>query len=100
MAFSVFGSSMGDCRVNISLVDPTVFVSSTENLLVEWGVGFTIDLPENLSPDFLLFGLLGLFGNLPCIHCHCHGLSHKAFDVHFGQSGQPNPLLPRLHAGM
>jgi len=34
MAFSVFGSSMGDCRVNISLVDPTVLISSTENLLV------------------------------------------------------------------
>src|SRR5882672_1013313 len=49
MAFSVFGSSTGDCGVNISLVDPTVLVSSTENLLVEWGVGFTIDLPENPS---------------------------------------------------
>src|SRR5467141_3496109 len=49
MAFSVFGSSMDDCGVNISLVDPTVLVSSTENLLVEWGMGFTIDLPENLS---------------------------------------------------
>ena len=49
MAFSVLGSSTGNCRVNISLVDPTVLVSNTENLLVEWGVGFTIDLPENLS---------------------------------------------------
>src|SRR6266850_249973 len=48
-AFSVFGSSTGDCGVNISLVDPTVLVSSTENLLVEWGMGFTIDLPENPS---------------------------------------------------
>ena len=45
MAFSVFGSSMGDCGVNISLVDPTVLISSTENLLVEWGMGFTVDLP-------------------------------------------------------
>src|SRR5882672_4979972 len=48
-AFSVFSSSTGDCGVNISLVDPTVLVSSTENLLVERGVGFTIDPPENLS---------------------------------------------------
>src|SRR5882672_7398889 len=53
MAFSVFGSSMGDCRVNMSLVDPTVLISSAENLLVEWGMGFTIDLPENLSLSFL-----------------------------------------------
>ena len=50
-AFSVFGSSTGDCGVNISLVDPTVLVSSTENLLVEQGVGFTVDLPENPSPS-------------------------------------------------
>src|SRR5882672_10388401 len=48
-AFLVFSSSTGDCGVNISLVDPTVLVSSTENLLVELGMGFTIDLPENLS---------------------------------------------------
>ena len=32
---SVFGSVVtGDCGVNISLVDPTVLVSKTENLLV------------------------------------------------------------------
>src|SRR5882672_11484535 len=49
MAFSVLSSSMGDCRVNISLVDPTVLISNTENLLVEQGVGFTIDQPENPS---------------------------------------------------
>jgi len=42
--FSVL--STDDCWVNISLVDPTVLVSSTENLLVERGVGFTVDLPE------------------------------------------------------
>ena len=54
MAFLVFSSSMGDCRVNISLVDPTVLVSSTENLLVEWGMGFTVDLPENPSPTLWL----------------------------------------------
>src|SRR5882672_3931472 len=49
MAFSVLSSSMGDCEVNISLVDPTVLVSNTENLLVKQGVGFTIDWPENPS---------------------------------------------------
>src|SRR5882672_2156689 len=99
MAFSVFGSSTGDCGVNISLVDPTVLISSTENLSVEWGVGFTIDLPENPSPSFLTLWLAQSFGNLHFIHCCCHGLSHEAFYVHFGQSGRPNPLLPRLHAG-
>src|SRR5882672_10989793 len=57
MAFSFFGSLTGDCGVNISLVDPTVLVSSTENLLVEWGMGFTIDLPENLSLSFLTLWL-------------------------------------------
>jgi len=46
MDFSVLGSSTGNCRVNISLVDPTVLVSNTKNLLVKQGVGFTIDLPE------------------------------------------------------
>jgi len=48
-AFSVLSSSTDDCWVNISLVDPTVLISSSENLLVKWGVGLTIDLPENLS---------------------------------------------------
>ena len=52
MAFSVLGSSMVDCGVNISLVDPTVLASSTENLLVEWGMGFTVDLSENLFLSF------------------------------------------------
>src|SRR5882672_7895517 len=47
-----------------------------------------------------LFGFLGLLSNLSHIHCCCRCLSHKAFDVCFGQTGQPNPLLPRLHAGM
>src|SRR5882724_12113281 len=37
----------GDCGVNMSSVDPTVLVSSTENLLVRWGMGFTINLPKN-----------------------------------------------------
>src|SRR5882672_8459808 len=60
MAFLVFSSSMGDCGVNISLVDPTVLVFSTENLLVEWGMGFTIDLPENLSPSSLALWLAWL----------------------------------------
>src|SRR5882672_12532362 len=64
-AFSVFGSSMGDCGVNISLVDPTVLVSSTENLLVEWGVGFTIDLPENPSPSSLTLWLAWPFWKSP-----------------------------------
>ena len=53
MAFSVIRSSTGDCGVNISLVDPTVLISSIENLLVKWGVGFTTDLPENLSVSSL-----------------------------------------------
>ena len=53
MALLVIGSSMGDYGVNISLVDPTVLVSNTENLLVEWGVGFTIDQPENPPLSFL-----------------------------------------------
>jgi|SRR5882724_3238862 len=37
-AFSVLGSVAGGCQVNISLVDPTVLISNTENLLVEWGM--------------------------------------------------------------
>ena len=53
MAVLVLGSSMVDCGVKISLVYPTVLISNTENLLVEQGVGFTIDLPENLSLSFL-----------------------------------------------
>ena len=47
MACSVFSSLAIDCAVNISLVDPTVLASNTENLLVEWGVGVTVDWPEN-----------------------------------------------------
>jgi len=43
---------MVDCGVNISLVDPTVLASSTENLLVEWGMSFTVDLSENLFLSF------------------------------------------------
>src|SRR5882672_12250222 len=65
MAFSVFGSSMGDCGVNISLVDPTVLISSTKNLLVKWGVGFTTDLPENLSPSSLALWLAWPFWQPP-----------------------------------
>src|SRR5882724_13681145 len=37
----------GDCGVNMSSVDPIVLVSSTENLLVRWGMGFTVDQPKN-----------------------------------------------------
>ena len=83
MAFSVISPSTGNCGVNISLVDPTALVSNTENLLVKWGVGFTIDLPENPSASSLTLWPLSLFGNLPGIHCHHHGLSYKAFEVHF-----------------
>ena len=47
-ACSVHGSVVtGDCGVNMSSIDPTVLVSSTENLLVRWGMGFTVDLPKN-----------------------------------------------------
>jgi len=41
MDFSVFGSSMGDCRVNISLVDPTVLVSITKTY---WSNGAWVSL--------------------------------------------------------
>ena len=44
-ACSVFSSLAVDYGVNISLVDLTVLASNTENLLVEWGVGVTIDRP-------------------------------------------------------
>src|SRR5882724_3891704 len=50
----------GDCGVNMSSVDPTVLVSSTENLLVRWGMDFTIDQPKNplwaLLPSLLHLG--------------------------------------------
>ena len=49
----------GDCGVNMSSVDPTVLVSSTENLLVRRGVDFTIDQPKN-PLWFLLPSLLNL----------------------------------------
>src|SRR5882724_5316786 len=45
---SVFSSVVtGDGGVNISLVNPTVLVSKTKNLLVQWGMDFTVDLPKN-----------------------------------------------------
>ena len=48
MTCSVLGSMVtGNCGFNISLVDPTVLVSKTENLLVPQGVGFTVDRPKN-----------------------------------------------------
>src|SRR5882724_1012744 len=48
MTGSVFGSVVtGDGGVNISLVNPTVLVSKTENLLVQRGMDFTIGLPKN-----------------------------------------------------
>src|SRR5882724_9194580 len=50
----------GDCGVNMSSVDPTVLVSSTENLLVRQGVDFTVDQPKNpfwaLLPSLLHLG--------------------------------------------
>src|SRR5882724_6713353 len=50
----------GDCRVNMSSVDPTVLISSTENLLVGQGVDFTINQPKNplwpLLPSLLHLG--------------------------------------------
>src|SRR5882724_3239785 len=50
----------GDCGVNMSSVDPTVLVSSTENLLVRWGMDLTVDLPKNplwvLPPSLLHLG--------------------------------------------
>src|SRR5882724_12533060 len=47
-ACSALGSVItGDCRVNMSSVDPTVLFSSTENLLVGWGMDFTINWPKN-----------------------------------------------------
>src|SRR5882724_12781711 len=50
----------GDCGVKMSSVDPTVLVSSTENLLVGWGMDFTIDWPKNplwaLLPSLLHLG--------------------------------------------
>ena len=51
-AFSVCSSLAVDCGVNIALVDPTVLVYSTENLLVKWGMGVTIDQPENPLQPF------------------------------------------------
>ena len=48
MTCSVLRSMMiGDGGFNISLVDPTVLVSKTENLLGLQGVDFTINQPEN-----------------------------------------------------
>src|SRR5882724_1190619 len=50
----------GDFRVNMSSVDPTVLVSSTENLLFGWGMGFTINWNKNplwaLLPSLLHLG--------------------------------------------
>jgi len=40
------------CGINIIFIDPTVLVSNTKNLLVKWGMGFTVDQPENpLQPS-------------------------------------------------
>src|SRR5882724_1809459 len=59
-ACSVLSSVVtGDCRVNMSSVDPTVFVSSTENLLVGWGMDVTVNWPKN-PLWFLLPSLLNL----------------------------------------
>src|SRR5882724_10919244 len=51
-ACSVLSSLAVDCGVNISLVDPMVLASNTNNLLVKWGVGVTIDQPENPLQPF------------------------------------------------
>ena len=73
MTCSVLGSVVtGDCGVNMSSVDPTVLVSSTENLLVRWGVDFTIS--------------------------DCFG--YKAFDVDLVGLSQANLLLLRFQAVM
>ena len=51
-ALLVLSSVAGDCGINISLVEPTVLVSNTKNLLVEQGMCFIIDWPENpLGPS-------------------------------------------------
>src|SRR5882724_9996637 len=50
-ACSVLGLVVtGDCRVNMSSVDPTVLASSTENLLVKQGVDFTTSLKTLFGP--------------------------------------------------
>ena len=55
-ACSVLSSvATGDCGVNMSSVEPTVLVSSTENLLVGWGVDFTVDQPKTLFGSFYIF---------------------------------------------
>jgi len=49
----------------ISLIDPTVLVSYTKNLLVEWGVGSpltSLKIPCSLSQILGLLGLVSLFG--------------------------------------
>src|SRR5882724_3506209 len=91
MACSVLSSVVtGDCEVNMSSVDPTVLVSSTENLLVRWGVDFTIDWPKNplwaLLPSLLHFEcpLLLQLLQLQGLLCQPHWV------------GQANPLLPRF----
>ena len=72
MDFSVLSSVTVDCEVNISLVDPTVLVSNTENLLVKCGVGFTIDQPENTLQ--LSLTLWPVWAFLPVWLCPSHPL--------------------------
>jgi len=48
----VFSSLAMDCEVNISLVDPMVLVSNTKILIVEWGMGVTVDSPKNPLQPF------------------------------------------------
>src|SRR5882724_8762183 len=75
MACSVLGLVVtGDCRVNMSSVDPTVLVSSTENLLVRWGMDFTTSLKTLFGPFYLLCCILGIH------RCSDH-FSYKTFDV-------------------
>jgi len=70
MASSVLGSVVGDCGVIISLVDPTVVIYNTKNLLVEQDVGFTVDLPKNPLPPSLTPWPVSFIGHIPHIQLH------------------------------
>ena len=74
------------CGVSISLVDPTVLISNTENLLVEWGMGLTIDWPENPLLPSLTPWSVQPFGHIPGIHCSHDCFGYNAFEVHVSQN--------------
>jgi len=61
-------------------VDCTVLVSSSKNLLVELGMGFTIDWPENPLWISSSPWLVQLMGQLPCNHCSCNCLNYNALN--------------------